>query len=917
MTIIVSKTPKIFPRRPLGMVTLSMQIKITQKTNAAMPLRHFFTILLAAAPFIAPQAQDWVNFASISPTTTLENNHLCYSDGRDIACSDRDFTVLANGNVGIGTSTPTTALHVSGTLRISDGGETASAAGAGAIRYTAGTLEYSNGTVWTALGGGGATTLASLTDVSLTTPASGSILRYDGTNWIDIADLSTAISTTTITPDWPDAVTCSTANIENLILPRVFRNSSRNLHFYRYITSSSTNQIVFNNDGSFNGAATNMPSTYDCVSESKSIATLYADGQAFNFLGNNGANTTLNELADVSTTGVTTGQTLAYNGTSWVVSNTAVTDDGDWTISGGDIYRATGNVGIGTSAPTAALHVSGTTDASLSDSSGLLVLGDIDGLNLVLDGNEIVSRDDGAISSLLLAVDSSSTLRVGGGVVGGKLNVDVDATEGNIPAILTQNTALDYAVMSSETVQIGHYNVDTLTAMPSIIILPSGNTGIGALAPTTALHVSGTLRIADGGETASAAGAGAIRYTAGTLEYSNGTTWAALVASGSGGGLSTLSDTDGDTSITLENSGDTDTISFTTAGVERMMIDEAGRVGIGTDNPAATLNVVSESGDALTISQGGGARQWIFGSGLRTNTTLSVGAINPPTATELFVQGLAFRPTAIFRAATAQTADLLQLRSFSATNGDLMTVTGDGNVGIGTNNPTAKLNVNGPSTSENTFIDVAATPGETGNSVRLRLGWSPSGITDNILPAQMVVDANGNLHMSSRSNAPSGILFYTNAATDALERMRITNTGNVGIGTTNPTEKLHVVGSAGKTVGGTTWVNLSDRRLKNIDSAYNRGLTDIVQLQPVMFHYKEDNDLDLSADAQEYGFIAQDVQKIFPEAVTESKNGYLSFNMHPINVSLVNAIKELKLENDTLKAQLTTFEERLKALEKP
>ncbi|HBE43574.1 MAG TPA: hypothetical protein DDW27_20730 [Bacteroidales bacterium] len=43
------------------------------------------------------------------------------------------------------------------------------------------------------------------------------------------------------------------------------------------------------------------------------------------------------------------------------------------------------------------------------------------------------------------------------------------------------------------------------------------------------------------------------------------------------------------------------------------------------------------------------------------------------------------------------------------------------------------------------------------------------------------------------------------------------------------------------------------------------------------------------------------LKKVFPEAVNECKNGYLDFNMHAVNVAMVNAIKELKAENDDLK----------------
>jgi len=54
--------------------------------------------------------------------------------------------------------------------------------------------------------------------------------------------------------------------------------------------------------------------------------------------------------------------------------------------------------------------------------------------------------------------------------------------------------------------------------------------------------------------------------------------------------------------------------------------------------------------------------------------------------------------------------------------------------------------------------------------------------------------------------------------------------------------------------------------------------------------------------------VAQDVQKIFPEAVNLCKDGYLDFNIHSINVALVNAVKELKAENDRLKSRLDKIE---------
>lgn len=55
-------------------------------------------------------------------------------------------------NVGVGTTTPSTRLHVSGTLRVGNGGESCSTDLSGAFRYNGGTMEFCNGSTWQALG---------------------------------------------------------------------------------------------------------------------------------------------------------------------------------------------------------------------------------------------------------------------------------------------------------------------------------------------------------------------------------------------------------------------------------------------------------------------------------------------------------------------------------------------------------------------------------------------------------------------------------------------------------------------------------------------------------------------------------------------------------------------------------------------
>jgi len=130
-----------------------------------------------------------------------------------------------------------------------------------------------------------------------------------------------------------------------------------------------------------------------------------------------------------------------------------------------------------------------------------------------------------------------------------------------------------------------------------------------------------------------------------------------------------------------------------------------------------------------------------------------------------------------------------------------------------------------------------------------------------------------------------------------------------------PGYNLVVNGSAAKTNGG-SWSVLSDIRLKNIIGKYDKGLTEIAALEPVVFTYKAGNPRHLSCSEKQIGFIAQDVQKVFPEAVNECKDGYLDFNMHALNVAVINAIKELKDENDRLKSVNAQINTRLEHLEK-
>ena len=139
--------------------------------------------------------------------------------------------------------------------------------------------------------------------------------------------------------------------------------------------------------------------------------------------------------------------------------------------------------------------------------------------------------------------------------------------------------------------------------------------------------------------------------------------------------------------------------------------------------------------------------------------------------------------------------------------------------------------------------------------------------------------------------------------TSAADRITITATGNVGIGTTAPTDLLSVNGNASKPGGG-TWAVFSDERLKNIKGSFSSGLKAVMQLQPLRYEYKPQNELGIKLGGEHVGFGAQAVQRVIPEAVTQTEGGYLVVNNDPIIWAMLNAIKEQQVEIEKLRTEV-------------
>jgi hypothetical protein len=305
-------------------------------------------------------------------------------------------------------------------------------------------------------------------------------------------------------------------------------------------------------------------------------------------------------------------------------------------------------------------------------------------------------------------------------------------------------------------------------------------------------------------------------------------------------------DVDGDVNVSAGSdyliNGTSISTQWTTNGSN--IYYSGGNVGIGTSSPSAPLEIKNYGGDALKISHGS------------------------------YLHGLAIDPWASSISAvnidpTEEDQSIYFGRDVTASKW----VFQSGDVGIGTTSPAAAFHLNNSS-----------------GDARMRLSAS-SGYS--------IIDFyNGTTYKAGMGFSHTGGHFFIYSGGN----LAIKN-GRVGISTTDPSYYLQLQYNSAAKPTSSTWTIYSDRRLKDISGNYNKGLTEILRLNPVIYRYKKDNGMGIkSTDTDAYGLIAQDVESVFPEAVGKNDKGFLDLDMHPIFIAQINAIKELnmKLEEQQL-----------------
>lgn len=108
----------------------------------------------------------------------------------------------------------------------------------------------------------------------------------------------------------------------------------------------------------------------------------------------------------------------------------------------------------------------------------------------------------------------------------------------------------------------------------------------------------------------------------------------------------------------------------------------------------------------------------------------------------------------------------------------------------------------------------------------------------------------------------------------------------------------------------------SDRRLKNNITPLADALGTLLRLKGVTYEWKKPEEHG-NLTGPQMGFIAQDVERVFPQWVDENSQGVKGIVMSPLQISAleVESIRTLKTENDVLQARATELEDRVKSLE--
>lgn len=286
---------------------------------------------------------------------------------------------------------------------------------------------------------------------------------------------------------------------------------------------------------------------------------------------------------------------------------------------------------------------------------------------------------------------------------------------------------------------------------------------------------------------------------------------------------------------------------------ERLRISSVGNVLIGSGTPSTALHLKQPSNN-----RAGGIYSEISGGGYGLSMFVNSGGYG------------------VIGSNGSLTTDVLTL--------DLSA----GNVGIGTLSPTAKLHFNANHHASNT-----STKNYSGAAINANGG--------DIATGRVLFQGHGSngVDLCGINNEPSRVVLYN--YTDARYLQIWDHTGSIEL----PYYASSSITSLNVTSGGLLTTASSDISLKKDITNLNYGINEVLKLNPVSFYWI-DNDY---GTTREIGFVAQEIEKVVPEVVTENNLSKLkAVNYDKITSLLTKAIQEQQTMIEDLKSRIETLE---------